>query len=278
MTDHIGSDPHYLLTEQYKDATNLNARIALHERFSTNPYDWHRWVFEQFHIPTHAKILELGCGPGKLWLNNAERIPDGWQVTLTDFSPGMLQENQRNLQVVPHSFDYHIVDAQSIPFADETFDVVIANHMLYHVPDRAKAIAEVRRVLKPAGHFYAATNGEEHLRELDILGSRIVTGVEIYNGEKISFKLENGSEELSRQFAHVDLYLMEGNLVVTEVEPIIAFMRSTRLGSQLTEEHIQAMRDIVSQEIAEHGSFFITKSTGVFDAYDQVGGREGVMN
>jgi len=269
MSDHIGSDQHYLLTEQYKDASNLNARIALHERFSTNPYDWHRWVFEHFHIPAQAKILELGCGPGKLWLNNADRIPDGWQVTLSDFSQGMLQENQRNLQAVPHSFEYRVVDAQSIPFTDETFDAVIANHMLYHVPDRAKAIAEVRRVLKPEGHFYAATNGEAHLRELDMLGLRVVAGVEIYNSEQHTFKLENGAEELSRQFAHVDLHLMEGNLVVTEVEPVIAFMRSTRLGAQLTEEHIQVLRDIISQEIAEHGSFFITKSTGVFDAYGE---------
>ena len=267
MTDHIGSDQQYLLTEQYKDASNLIARIALHERFSTNPYDWHRWVFVQFHIAPQAKILELGCGPGKLWLNNAERIPEGWQITLTDFSPGMLQENRSNLQSVPHHFDYRVVDAQSIPFASETFDAVIANHMLYHVPNRAKAIAEVRRVLKPEGHFYAATNGEGHLRELDILGSRVVAGVEIYSGEQHSFTLETGAEELDRQFAHVDLHIMEGNLVVTEVEPIIAFMRSTRLGSQLSEKHIQAMRDIISQEIAEHGSFFIAKSTGVFDAY-----------
>ncbi|HCI80868.1 MAG TPA: hypothetical protein DHW02_14395 [Ktedonobacter sp.] len=270
MTDHIGSDQQYLLTEQYKDASNLMARIALHERFSTNPYDWHRWVFERFHIPSQARILELGCGPGKLWLNNAERIPEGWQITLTDFSPGMLQENQRNLQAVPHSFEYHIADAQSIPFADETFDAVIANHMLYHVPDRAKAIAEVRRVLKPEGHFYAATNGENHLRELDILGTRVVAGVEVYSGELHSFKLETGAEELGRQFAHVDLHIMEGDLVVTEVEPIIAFMRSTRLGAQLDEQHIQTMRDIISLEIAKNGSFFITKSTGVFDAYGSV--------
>ena len=267
MTDHIGTDQRYLLNEQYKDASNLNARIALHERFSTNPYDWHCWVFEQFHIPPQAKVMELGCGPGKLWLNNAERIPEGWQVTLTDFSPGMLQENQRNLQAVQHHFNYQVVDAQSIPFADATFDAVIANHMLYHVPDRAKAIAEVRRVLKPEGHFYAATNGESHLRELDMPGTRLVAGVELYNGENLSFTLEHGAEELGRQFAHVDLHLMEGNLVVTEVEPVIAFIRSTRLGSQLTEDHIQSMRDIVSQEIAERGSFFIAKSTGVFDAW-----------
>lgn len=267
MSDHIGSDQHYLLTNQYKDASNLNARIALHERFSTNPYDWHRWVFEQIHIAPQASILELGCGPGKLWLNNAERIPDGWQVTLTDFSPGMLQENRRNLHAVPHSFMYRVVDAQSLPFADETFDAVIANHMLYHVPNHAKAIAEVRRVLRPEGRFYAATNGEGHLRELDMLGQRVVADVEIYTGERHSFTLENGAEELAREFAHVELRIMEGNLVVTEVEPIIAFIRSTRLGAQLPELHIQAMRDIVAREIAERSSFFITKSTGVFEAY-----------
>ncbi len=52
------------------------------------------------------------------------------------------------------------IDAQSIPFEDETFDAVIANHMLYHVPDRPKAIAEIKRVLKPGGRLIATTIGK----------------------------------------------------------------------------------------------------------------------
>jgi len=122
------SDQKYLLTEQYKNASNLNARFQLHERFSTNKYGWHRWVFDQLHLPPSCRILELGCGPGYLWLKNNDRIPDGWEITLSDFSPGMLQEAQQNLSPSDHPFTFEVIDAQSIPFADESFDAIIANH------------------------------------------------------------------------------------------------------------------------------------------------------
>ncbi len=47
------------VTDQYQNAKNLNARIQLHQRFSTNKYGWHRWVFDQFSFPPQSRILEL---------------------------------------------------------------------------------------------------------------------------------------------------------------------------------------------------------------------------
>ena len=213
------------------------------------------------------------------------RVPDGADVLdlmsayLTHLPPDVRARCRRvsglgmndaemaaNVQLTDHVV-HSLNDEPALPYPDAAFDVALCTVSVQYLLHPLEVFAEVRRVLKPEGHFYAATNGEAHLRELDMLGLRVVAGGEIYNGEQHTFKLENGAEELSRQFAHVDLHLMEGNLVVTEVEPVIAFMRSTRLGAQLTEEHIPVLRDIISQEIAEHGSFFITKSTGVFDAY-----------
>src|SRR4051794_33286592 len=92
------SDQTYLLSQQYNNASNLEARIALHARFSTNTYGWFRWLFDHIHLPPHSRILELGCGTGRLWLESADRIPEGWNVTLSDFSPGMGQEAQQNLR------------------------------------------------------------------------------------------------------------------------------------------------------------------------------------
>ena len=50
------------LAEQYKDAANLGARIALHARFSTAEVNWYRWVFDYLELPEAARVLELGCG------------------------------------------------------------------------------------------------------------------------------------------------------------------------------------------------------------------------
>jgi ubiquinone/menaquinone biosynthesis C-methylase UbiE len=140
------------LKKQYKDSSNLDARIRLHQRFSVNKYGWHPWVFDHFDLPPACQILELGCGPGSLWLDNRTRIPPGWEITLSDFSTGMLEDARRNLD--PQcQFKYKVIDAQSIPCENGYFDAVIANHMLYHVSNRPAALAEIRRVLKPAGHF-----------------------------------------------------------------------------------------------------------------------------
>jgi ubiquinone/menaquinone biosynthesis C-methylase UbiE len=259
------TDQHYLLHEQYKDATNLNARAQLHERFSTNKENWFRWVFDHFHLPYGAHILELGTGPALLWQTNLDRIPEDWQITLTDFSPGMLHEASKNLGDLS-AVTFEIVDAQAIPFDAELFDVVIANHMLYHVPDLAKALAEIRRVLKPEGYFYAATNGIEHMREISAFGWQIVPENSDTSAHS-TFTLENGAEWLSQQFSHIELYRTNNSLEVTEVEPLMAYILSTRAGTFLVDEKQAALRSLLEQELAKNGAIHITRSSGLFEAY-----------
>src|SRR5579884_2810231 len=157
------------LAEQYRDGANLTARVELHRRFSTNPQGWLRWVFERLAALGPGALLEVGCGTGELWWANRERLPAAWRVVLSDRSPGMLAGTRDRLaDLMPHA-GWLVADAQAIPCADDAFDVVVADHMLYHVPDRPRALAEFRRVLRPGGWLLAATNGMAHLRELDEL-------------------------------------------------------------------------------------------------------------
>jgi len=263
-TDSIGQS--YLLTEQYRDAANLNTRVQLHERFSTKAYDWQRWVFDQLKVGARSRILEIGCGPARLWLNNFDRIPQGWNITVSDFSAGMLQEARRNLQIVRHPFTFEQFDIQTIPFKDRSFDVVIANHMLYHVPDLAKALAEVQRVLSPKGRFYAATGGQAHLQEIGDLIRRVESSYSTRQVGAGIFNLENGAKTLSRWFSRVNVHTIDNNLVVTETEPLIAFILSTPVQSSLTQEKLQHLRESIDQDIKANGSVFITKSTGMFEA------------
>src|SRR5579859_2254301 len=152
-------DSRQALAAQYHDATNLRARQQIYPTVNgRNP--WHRWVFEQLVIPAGGRLLELGCGPGALWVENDERLPADWSVTLTDRSPGMVTEAQRSLEHTGHPFAFAVADAEAIPFPDGSFDAVVANHMLYHVPDKPRAFVETRRVLRPGGRLYAATNGK----------------------------------------------------------------------------------------------------------------------
>ncbi|MGI8588805.1 MAG: class I SAM-dependent methyltransferase [Chloroflexia bacterium] len=258
MTDRY-TDRRYLTTEQYRTAANLQARMGLHERFSTNPYGWHRWVFDQLALPDGALILELGAGPGRLWAENRDRIPGGWSLTLTDLSPGMAGEQQADLSGLPQ-IRSAVSDAQALPFADAAFDAVIANHMLYHVPDRERAYDEIRRVLRPGGRFYAATNGEAHMHELFALARRVDPSAPL---ERLGFTLENGAVELGRWFRDVTMLRYEDSLIVTEAGPLIAYIASGfRL---LPPDKIEDFRRLVETDLAV-GPIHIRKDAGLFVA------------
>ena len=263
------TDQSYLLNEQYKDASNFSARVRLHARFSTNKGGWNRWMFDQFQIAPGSRILELGCGPGLLWLSNRDRIPNDWQITLSDFSAGMLQEAQQHLSQSQQHFTFQVIDAQAIPLDDASLDVMIANHMLYHVPDRARALAEVRRVLKPDGRLYASTIGDTHTHEINDLVSRVASPFP-HRMESYSFTLENGAEQLAHWFASVTLSRYEDALVVTEAGPLIDYILSGRAKALFVGEKLQRLRDVVDQELAAHGAIFISKDSGLFEAHGSI--------
>ncbi len=260
------TDQYYLTHEQYKDAGNLEARLEIHRRFSTNSYGWFNWVFDTLNqLPKEANVLELGTGSGALWTAIADRIPANWVITLSDLSPGMLDSAWRNLVVTGRNFKFEQIDAQSIPYADETFEIVIANHMLYHVPDCAKALSEIKRVLKTGGHLIASTGGESHLKELTEWLRRVGSDKNA-SPFALSFTLENGAEQLERFFRNVSVLRYEDNLHVTEVEPLIAYLRSSVRASENSEEEIQKVKAELEKEIIQNGRVFISKDSGLFRA------------
>jgi ubiquinone/menaquinone biosynthesis C-methylase UbiE len=210
------TDQTYLLQDQYQDATNLDARVQLHLLFSTNKYGWQRWCFDQCALPADAHVLEIGCGPAHLWTMNLDRVPPGWCITLSDFSSGMLEQAERNLGSHTAAFRFEIADAQRLPFEANTFDAVIANHMLYHVPDRARALAEMQRVLKPGGTIYLATNGLKHLRELDDLQHRFDPQAD-FGWSQLApqfFSLDTSGAEVAQFFEDVHIVCYEDALNV----------------------------------------------------------------
>jgi ubiquinone/menaquinone biosynthesis C-methylase UbiE len=200
-----------------------------------------------------------------LWKECSRRIPSGWEIILSDLSAGMLDAAWRNLVVTGRAFQFEEVDAQSIPFADETFDAVIANHMLYHVPDKPKAIAEIKRVLKTGGHFFATTVGDNHLKEITDWHRKIHKG-KVWDTFANLFTLENGMDQLKPFFPTVRVSRYEDNLHVTELEPLIAYFRSMVRTSELSNDEFATLETDLEKELKEKGRIFITKDSGLFEA------------
>ncbi len=256
----------YDVETQYRDASNLNARITLHARFSTHPVAWMHWAFDQMHLEPGQRILEVGAGPGTLWQQNRNRVPAACTVTLTDFSAGMIEQARENLRDSPIRIDFRRANAEDLPFEDRAFDTVIANHMLYHVPDIPRALGELRRVLAPGGRLFAATNGRHHMREITELVQRF-DPANPYEAFSLNsrFGLENAPEQLAPFFDNVELHLYENNLKVTEPEPLVAYVVSMMtLGAVIQGERLDEFRRFVYQEFATKGPVTIQTATGIF--------------
>ncbi len=260
-------DPQYLLNEQYQDAKNLNARIRLHIEFSSNQYGWFPWVFDQYDLPKACRILELGCGSADLWRDNMARIPPGWQITLSDFSPGMVAQARQNLNSLPHPFNFKIIDAQAIPNPSAHFDAVIANHCLFHVPDRVKTLAEIHRILVPDGHFYATTIGETHMQELTNLVAAFDPEIgQVFSSEKFEFTLQNGEREILSWFPQVETRRYLDELHVTDVGALTDYILSMARLRLNENRHEELARFVEVQMNANNGMIRIHKDSGIFVA------------
>jgi ubiquinone/menaquinone biosynthesis C-methylase UbiE len=254
----------YLLNQQYKSAANLTSRVNLHAHFSTNPYGWYRWVFDQYEFSPHCQVLELGCGTGAIWHANLAHIPADCQGILSDFSAGMVAQAQQNLGGC-RQFTFEVIDAQSIPYETARFDAVIANHMLYHVPDRPRALAEIRRVLKPGGRLYTTTIGDRHMQEMLALPhlfdpDRVVDHMKTAS----EFSLESGEPQLRAFFTNVTMRRYPDSLHITEAAPLVDYLYSTfEFGNQPARR--AAFEKFIEDELQRRGGAIdVTKDSGIF--------------
>ncbi|NLG27525.1 MAG: class I SAM-dependent methyltransferase [Chloroflexi bacterium] len=262
-------------TEQYATTNNLNVRMALHQRFSTNPQGWAPWLWEQIDLQAGQRVLEVGCGTGSLWVARAAPLPGGIAIVLSDTSEGMLRAARATLGAHP-ALTIMAADAQCLSFDDASFDVVIANHMLYHVTDQSRTLSEIARVLKPSGVLYASTAGRSNLSELGTLLRAFDARID-YDATGVTgvFNLENGAEQLRKHFGRVALRRYPDSLHISEAQPLADYVLSLRgTGSGvdlLAPERAAALRAFLSEIIDRQGAITLRKDTGLFIAADPRG-------
>lgn len=245
--------------QQYKTAGNLNTRISIHEKYSTNKQGFGNWICSNYTFEPDFRILELGCGTGSMWVKHAAILPQDVSLLLTDFSAGMLQTAKNNLAGL-QNISFEVVDIQSIPYPDNSFDAVIANMMLYHVPDLQKGLSEVRRVLKDGGTFYCATYGENGI--VQFLAS-ILRDFEVSDQLNKNFTLQNGGEKLSRHFSSVQRMDYDDALAVTDIDDIVDYLYSLTSMTNLNPANRGAITETLRKEMRD-GVLYIPKEYGMF--------------
>lgn len=261
---------HEYVSEQYRTKDNLQIRIHTHDQYSQPKVEFHDWVLDHVTWSECEIVLDVGCGSGTYAEPAGRRCH---RYIAADLSYGML----RGLST-PFP-DRVNLDATSIPVRGNTVDVVLANHMLYHVPVLDEAVREIHRVLKPGGVLIAATNSEDYMPELAELQARLARSFGIEDDDQwerstnfaYRFSLENGRRALEPVFKHTERYDLPGALIFSDSEPLIDYLGSMRRRFELNyptgvswENVVVALRDEIDRHIANNGEFRVHKLAGVF--------------
>jgi SAM-dependent methyltransferase len=188
-----------LVASEYADESRLRRRAAGYAGAGTRE-DARVPLVDAVVAAAPSRVLEVGCGWGELaeWIARET----GAEVVAVDLSPRMVE------LALERGVDASVADVQALPFADGTFDLVVAAWMLYHVPELDRGVAEIARVLRPGGTLVAATNSRFHLQELrDLVGS---------GPSLLKFAREDGVEHLRPHFATIDRIDVDGVLDLTD--------------------------------------------------------------
>lgn len=250
------------IIEQYKNAKNLNDRISLHEKYSTNKQGWFNWLFNQIDFSRVNRLLELGCGNGKLWQENRIELRNR-EIFLSDISEGMVEEVRNKLG---SDFNCILADAEKIPFKDSYFDTVIANHVLFYLNDLNLGLKEIDRVLKSDGNLYCSTYGKNHMKEITEIVQNFDSRINLSNHSLYEiFGLENGEGILSKYFSNIQRMDYQDSLEITESKPLIDYIMSCHgnqneiLGPRLNE-----FKEYIEELLKNSGKIVVTKQAGLF--------------
>ena len=248
-----------IVKKQYQSSKNLSTRISIHDKYSTNKMGYGNWIFSNYEVADGYSILELGCGSGDMWVLRDEMVKKCSKIILSDLSEGMIDTAKEKLSKY-EKIEYKIIDIQDIPFEDDSFDIVIANSMLYHVPDINMGLKEVRRVLKDDGTFYCATFGEHGIIEYL---SEVLKEYGMEDKTVKNFTLQNGEGILKTVFERVKRLDYMDSLAVTNIDDLIDYIYSLTSMTTLSQMHKGDIHDALTAQMVD-GVLNVPKEYGMF--------------
>jgi len=252
-----------VLSRQYKDSSNLDIRKNFHKKYSTNPTSFTDWILSKIKFINGCRVLEVGCGTGSLWQNYPQLTDTFAELVLTDISKGMI-DIAKETYVARKNIQIQAMDVLDMPFEDHSFDIIVANSMLYHVNDVDSALEIIHRILRDGGVFYATTFGKDGqisyinhaMFEMGLSDSKEI-------GE-ISFSLENGFDLLRKHFSVVKEETYDAHLEVSEPLDLVEYIFSMSSMSHVARSNRDKMNAYFESKKDSQGILNIPVMSGMF--------------
>ncbi len=241
------------LAEQYSDPERLRIRQETHRRYGENPVSFLEWATELMEIRPGMLVVDVGCGRGiyhPLFHNR------GAKVIGIDRSIGMAREIKGGCLAI-------VGDAQAVPLPDAICQRAVCNHVLYHVPDQALAMRELRRIVQSAGKVVIATNGSannERMYEVARLAAGDL-GRTAPIARSSPFRMED-VDRVREIFPTVRVEIFRNAFRFPRPEPALLYWRSMHADPELE----AAMRARIEEIIRTEGEFRVPLVAGCFVA------------
>lgn len=272
--------------DNFKDIDNMK-RIYSDSRSLDDKYDVLKtsnkdrfvdFVFNIINIEGDEKVLDIGAGQGRFTIPFARLLKaKHGKIIALDISKGVMTPIEKVLIEEKLPIEFVVMNAETFDFPVETFDYVMANHMLYHIKKLSILLEKINEVLKKKGYLIATTNSEKGMPEFFQLHIKTMEklNIKVNNVHDISFSSENGSKILSKVFKEVKHYSFDLGFEATDYRPILKYYKATQLfnlpyqNEKLSVQTRNKIEDtfskIAMKKIQENGgTLYISKPVSVF--------------
>ncbi|HEK9102044.1 class I SAM-dependent methyltransferase [Bacillus pfraonensis] len=223
----VESDKLNDVKRQYAVSNHLQTRINTHKKYEEKRIDLDKIVIDHLQLQGTEKILEVGCANGN-FLALLQKDGHKGHLTGLDQSTTMLREAAMNGVQQNGNIEWKLGDATKLPFSANSYDWIIARHMLYHMTDVEKTIQEFHKVISPGGRFLATTNSKISLSRMDEMCNKMLVAFDLPEKSPSAspFCLENGKQLLQSVFETVEETVIHNALLFHHATPIINYISS----------------------------------------------------